>query len=110
AYAQPRAGQQAKKEGGQQSQRERLTDDMGDLAGFVDISPDDQHIAVRHAPRDRTDKLVDAAAAIRSDDIGALNGSIDPQLRRKAFQIAGEPAAVGGKYRRKLHPAGILSQ
>ena len=39
-----------------------------------------------------------------------MRRSVDPQMRRQVFQIAGNPVAVGGKYRRDLYPSRILSQ
>ena len=35
---------------------------------------------------------------------------VDPQIGRLAFDIAGNAVTVGRKYRRELHPPGILSQ
>jgi hypothetical protein len=110
AHAQPGAGQQAKAKARQQTEPERLTDDMGDLLGLVDIAPEHQHVAVSHAPRDRPDHLVDLAVLIRLDDLGALRCGVDAQIGWQALKIAGDPVTVGGKYPRELYPSGILSQ
>ena len=110
AYAQPCAGQQAKAKGRQQTQRQRLTDDMGDFAGLIDISSEDEDVAISHAPRDRTDSLKFATFSVCPDDIGALRGCVDPQMRWQAFQITGYPVTVGRKYRHDLYPPGILPQ
>src|SRR5437588_1737259 len=56
-HAQPRAGQQAQAKRGQQAQRKCLADDVGNLAGFVDLSSYRQCIAVRHSLGDRADQV-----------------------------------------------------
>jgi hypothetical protein len=110
AHAQPGAGQQAKKKGGQQTQQQRLADDMRDFPGFIDIPPNHQHVAVVHAPGDRTDDLVFPAVSIHPDDVGALRRGVDPQIGRQAVDIAGNSVTVGGKYRRELYTPRILPQ
>src|SRR6202023_4147755 len=110
AHAQPPAGQQTKTKARQETERERLTDDVRDFAGLIDLSAKDEHVTVSHAPTDRADDLGFAAVAIHPDDVRALRRGVDPKMRRQAFQIAGNPVAVGGKYRRDLYPSRILSQ
>jgi len=70
--------------------RERLTDDMGDLLGFIDISSDHQHVTVSHTPGNSTDDLVFAATSILPDDVGALRRGVDPQIgwRREGDVLA----------------------
>src|SRR5258708_34338474 len=81
---------------------------MRDLPGFIDISPQDQHVPVSHAPGDRTDDLVFPAVSTRPDDVGALGCGVDPQIGRQALEITGNPLTIGGKYRGELCTSRIL--
>src|SRR5437868_9261786 len=83
---------------------------MGDFGGLIDISSEDEHVAIWHAPRDRTDGLKFPTVSICPDDVGALRGCVDPQMRWQAFQITGNPVTVGRKYRHDLYLPRILSQ
>src|SRR6266404_597290 len=83
---------------------------MGDLPCLIDISPEHQHVAISHAPRDGADNLMLPAVSIRLDDAGGLRWTVDTQIRWQAFDITGDPVTVGGKYRHELYPAGVLPQ
>ena len=109
-HAQPRACQQAKQEGRQQAERQRLTDDMGDLARLVDLASDHQRIAIGHAPGDRPDHAPLLPGRRRPDDRDAPDDIVHLQFRRNPFEIACDPAAVGAEQRGILHAAGILLQ
>jgi hypothetical protein len=55
--AQRHTDRKAKKHSGNQTKRERPTDDACDLADFIDISPNHQRVAVRQIMRDQADRL-----------------------------------------------------
>ena len=92
--AQRQTDRKAKKHGGNQTKRERLTNDVRDLADFVDISSKRQHVAVRQIPRDQADRLPLSATLVYPVNNSALYGIIGPKIGRQAIEVACDPAAV----------------
>src|ERR1700694_805501 len=84
----------AKKHSGNQTKRERPTNDACDLPHFIDISSNHQHVAVRQASRDQTDCLFLPTTFVYPVDHSALYRIIDLKIGRQAFQVARDPAAV----------------
>src|SRR6266481_4662954 len=107
-HAQPRTSQQAQAKRRQQTQRERLTDNMGNLPGFVDLSSDRQRVAIRHSAGDRADRARLSTGRQRSDDREALDRIIHLELWWELFQIAHYPAAIRGEQPGILNATGIL--
>src|SRR5712672_2113444 len=95
--AQRHTDRKAKKHGGNQTKRERLTNDACDLADFVDISSKHQHVAVRQIPRDQADRLPLSTTLVYPVDHSALHGIIGLKIGWQALQVTCDPAAVGAK-------------
>ena len=110
AHAEPRARQQAQAECRQQTQRERLADDVGDLPRLVDVAPDHQHVAILQPPADRADYLIAAIRLIHSGDPRSLHRRVDIKAGRQTLHVAGDPVPVGAEQPGKLNAAGILPQ
>ena len=111
AHAQPRAGQQAQAaKRRQQTQRQRLTDDMGNFPGFVDLASDHQRVAIRHSPGDRADHVGVPTGWTRPDNRNALDQIVHLEFGRKLFQIARYPVAIRAEQSGILNAPGILLQ
>jgi hypothetical protein len=110
AHAQPRAGQQAKQKGGQQAERQRLADDVGDLARLVDFPADHQRVAIGHAAGDRADHAPLLTGRKRPDDRHVPDDIVHPEFGRNPFEIARDSPPAGIEQRGILNAAGILSQ
>ncbi len=97
AQAKPCAGQHAQAKRRQQTQCQRLTDDMGNLPGLVDLSSDDQRVAIGHAPRDRANHARVSTGRNRPDDRDTLDRAIHRKPGRNLFEITRYPAAIRAK-------------
>src|SRR5467141_2445236 len=92
--AQRHTDRKAKKHRGNQTKRERPTDDACDLLDFVDISSKHQHVAVRQIPRDQADRLFLPTAFVYPVDHSAPCRVIGLQIGWQPFQVTCDPAAV----------------
>jgi hypothetical protein len=110
ASAQRHTDRKAKKQRGNQAKRKRSPNDACDLSDFVDISSNQQQVAVRQTPRDQPDRLFLPTAFIDPVDHGALYRIIGPETGRQAFQVTRDPAAVCAKQSCELNAARILLQ
>ena len=110
AHAQPCPGQQAQAKSRQQTQRERLTDDVGNLPRFVDLTSDDQRIAARHSSGDRADDASLPSCRQRPNDRDIPDNVIRPKFGWKLSHVAGYLAAVRAEQRSIVNPAGVLLQ
>jgi hypothetical protein len=107
AQAEPCSSEQAKTEGRQETERQRLADDTGDFSRLVNVAPDDQRITIRQLSSDRQDNGI---AEIRSDSRGlnALRECIGLELCRHAREISCKPASLWIKQPGELNVPGIL--
>jgi hypothetical protein len=85
--AQRHADCKTKKHGGNQTKRERPTDDACDLPDFVDISSDDQHVAARQTSRDQANRLFLPTAFVYPVDHSAPCRVIGLQIGWQPFQV-----------------------
>jgi hypothetical protein len=92
--AQRHTDRKAEKHGGNQTKRERLTNDVCDLADFVDISSKHQHVAVRQIPRDQANRLPLSTTLVYPVGHSALYGIIGPKIGWQAIKVTCNPAAV----------------
>src|SRR2546430_14327953 len=83
---------------------------MGNLPGFVDLSSDDQRVAIRHVPGDRADHVGLPPSRKYSLDRDALDRIIRLKLGREPFQIARYLATVRAEHAGILNASGILLQ
>ena len=83
---------------------------MGNLPGFVDLSSDDQRVAVRQAPGNRADQVGLPPGRSHSLDRDALGGIIHLKPGREPFQVARCAAAVCVEQTGILNASRILLQ
>ena len=94
----------------QQTQRERLTDDVGNLPRLVDLTSDDQRIAARHSSGDRADDASLPSCRQRPNDRDIPDNVIRPKFGWKLSHVAGDLAAVRAEQCGIVNPAGVLLQ
>src|SRR6202022_742440 len=92
--AQRHTSRKAKKHSGNQTKRQRLTNDARDLPDFIDISPDHQHVAVRQTSRDQANRLFLPTTFIYPVDHSALHRIIGLEIGWQAFQVTRDFAGV----------------
>src|SRR5712671_3767442 len=85
--AQRHTDRKTKKHGGNQTKRERPTNDAFDLAEFVDISSKHQHVAVRQSSRDQADRLLLSTTFVYPADHSALYRIVGLKIGWQAFQV-----------------------
>jgi hypothetical protein len=94
AGAQRHTDRKAKKHRGNQTKRERPTEDACDLTDFVDISSKHQHVAVRQTSRDQADRLLLSTNFVYPVDHSALYRIVGLKIGWQAFKVTSDPAAV----------------
>src|SRR3977135_3044894 len=92
--AQCHTDRKAKKHSGNQTKRERPTNDAGDLPDLIHISSDHQHVAVRQTSRDQANFLFLPTTSVYPVDHSALCRVIGLKTGWQAFQVPCDPAAV----------------
>src|ERR1700675_3354782 len=92
--AQRHTNRNAKKHSGNQTKRQRLTNDARDRTNFIDISPDHQHVAVRQTSRDQANRLSLPTTFVYPVDHSALHRIIGLEIGWEAFQVTHDLAAV----------------
>ena len=93
----------------QQAQRQRLSDNSGQLGPFIDAPTDDQDASICEPARNAADSL--GFLTVRAHGkYRRLRWAVDLKARRYAFQIAGNAMSVAVKQSGVLHHARILSQ
>jgi hypothetical protein len=108
ASAQRHTDQKAKKHSGNQTKCKRPANDACDLPDFVDVSSNQQPIAVRQTSRDQADRLFLPTALVDPVDHGTLYRIIGLEIGWQAFQVTRDPAAVWTKQSCELNAARIL--
>ncbi len=92
--AQRHTDHKAKKQSGNQTKRERPTNDACDLADFIDISSNHQHVAIGQTSRDQADRLFLPTTFVYPVDHSALYRTIGLKIGWQALQVTRDPAAV----------------
>src|SRR6185369_4592291 len=80
---------------------------MGDFLGLVDLTSDDQCVAIRHVPGDCADHMRLPSGRERPVDRNAPDGIIHLEIGRKPFQVARYLAAVCAEQTGILNAAGV---
>src|ERR1700712_3865774 len=106
--AHPRPGQQAQAKCRQQPQRKRLTDDVGNLPGFVDLTSNHQGIAIWRSLSYRADHVGLWTGRQFPNNREILDGTINLELRQ-LFKVPRNLATIRGEQSSVVDPAGILS-
>jgi len=83
---------------------------MGDFLGLVDLTSDDQCVAIRHVPGDCADHMRLPSGRERPVDRNAPDGIIHLEIGRKPFQVARYLAAVCAEQTGILNAAGVRLQ
>src|SRR5436305_10921985 len=83
---------------------------MRDFPSFVDLTSDDQRVAIWHVPGNRADHMRLPSSRKRPLDRNALDGIIHLEIGRKPFQVAPYLAAVCAEQAGILNTAGVLLQ
>jgi hypothetical protein len=110
ANTQPRPRYHAEDEQRQKAERERFTNHLRELPGFIDVSSDHKHRAIRQPPADGPNQRVARLPLIDPRNPHALYRLVNPELMRHAREVAGKPVPICIKQPGKQNPAGIPSQ
>ena len=110
AHTQPRPSQQAQAKRRQQTQRESLTDDVGNLPRFVDLTSDNQRVAAWRFSRDRADDANLPSCRQRLNDRNVSDNLIGLKFGWKLRHVAGDLAAVRAEQSAIVNAAGVLLQ
>src|ERR1700751_1945808 len=94
ANTQPRPRYHAEDEQGQKAERERFTNHLRELPGFIDVSSDHKHRAIRQPPADGPNQRVARLPLIDPRNPHALYRLVDLELTRYAREVAGNPFPI----------------